>query len=271
MRKFLLPPLMILLLVACADTTSVLSVSDQPTRVAPQVRSEISSDVTVATTAHVLPAAYATVMGGTNNIWPHTGAHMRYQQVFLGSELDIEKIDGLCLRHDELFGGRQSTVHLTVKLGPTQMDNTNLSNVFDDNYSAPPTEVFSGDITIPATTGAGTINSFDFCIDFTTSYSHPAGNNLVVEFVNSNTTAVTHPKDACPVGAAGCTTRRVLAFNAAATTATLADNSGLIMSFFTADPEVKADCTEDRWVEYGFKNQGQCIRFVETEKDSRQY
>jgi len=62
-----------------------------------------------------------------------------------------------------------------------------------------------------------------------------------------------------------------MAFNAAATTATQADNSGLIMSFFTADPEVKVDCMEDRWVEYGFSNQGQCIRFVETEKDSRRF
>jgi len=272
MRKFLLPPLLILLLVACADTTSVVSVSDQASRISPTVRSDIASDVTVtAATAHVLPAAYANAMGEVNNIWPHTGAHMRYQQVFLGSELDIEKVDGLCLRHDELFGGRQSAVHLTVKLGPTQMDNTNLSTVFDDNYSAPPTEVFSGDITIPATTGAGTINSFDFCIDFTTSYSHPAGSNLIVEFVNSSATAVSHPKDACQVGAVGCTTRRVMAFNAAATTATQADNSGLIMSFFTADPEVKVDCMEDRWVEYGFSNQGQCIRFVETEKDSRRF
>ena len=28
--------------------------------------------------------------------------------------------------HDELFGGRLSSENLTVKLGPTQLDNTNL-------------------------------------------------------------------------------------------------------------------------------------------------
>jgi hypothetical protein len=210
------------------------------------------------------------MMGENNNIWPHTGAHMRYQQVFLGSELNVDKISGLCLRHDELFGGRQSNVTITVKLGPTQLDNTNLTNIFDDNYSAPPTEVFSGAITIPATTGPGTLDSFDFCIEFTTPYVHPAGSNLIVEFVNSSTTAVTHPKDACGAGSPGCTTRRILAFSTGATTATLADNSGLIMQFVTADPEEKVDCTEDRWLDYGFRNQGQCIRFVETEKDSRQ-
>jgi hypothetical protein len=266
MKKILLPPLLILLLVACADTTSVLSVSDP----SPRIKAGVSSDFTTSVaSAHVLPSAYAGVMGESNNIWPHTGAHMRYQQVFLGSELDIAKLDGLCLRHDELFGGRLSTENLTVKLGPTQMDNTNLSNTFDDNYSAPPTEVYSGQLVIPATTGAGTISSFDFCIEFTTPYVHPAGNNLIVEFINSNATSVSHPKDGCGVGAAGCTTRRVLAFSTSATTATFADNSGLVMSFFTADPQEKVDCIEDRWIDFGFKNQGQCIRFIETDKDSR--
>ena len=273
MRKFLLPPLMLLLLIACSDTTSIVSSGPSP-RVRADVSADVSSDLAIASvTPHVLPAAFASIMGGTNNIWPHSRGNMRYQQVFLGSELDIEKVDGLCLRHDELFGGRQSTDHLKIKLGPTQLDNTNLGMVFDDNYSAAPTVVFDGNVVIPATTGAGNVNMFDLCIDFTTSYVHPAGSNLIVEFSNSSalSTTVSHPKDACSSAETGCTTRKVVAFNATATTATLADNSGLIMSFFTADPTVKTDCTGDGWIEYGFKNQGQCIRFVETEKDSRQF
>ena len=273
MRKFLLPPLMLLLLIACSDTTSIVSSGGQSPRVRADVSADAPSDLTIASvTPHVLPAAYASIMGGTNNIWPHSRGNMRYQQVFLGSELDMEKVDGLCLRHDELFGGRQSTDHLKIKLGPTQLDNTNLGMVFDDNYSAAPTVVFDDNVVIPATTGAGNVNMFDLCIDFTTSYVHPAGSNLIVEFSNSSalSTTVSHPKDACSSSETGCTTRKVVAFNSTATTATLADNSGLIMSFFTADPTVKADCTGDGWIEYGFKNQGQCIRFVETEKDSRQ-
>lgn len=267
MKKLLLPPLLILLLIACADTTSIVAANDPM----PRQRAGLSADFTVAAAAaHVLPAAYASMMGETNNFWPHSRANMRYQQVFLGSELDIDKISGLCLRHDELFGGRAVTDHITIKLGPTQMDNTNLGNVFDENYSAPPTEVFSGDVAIPATTGAGTIDMFDLCIEFTTQYVHPAGSNLIVEFINTTARSLSHPKDACASDAATCTTRRVVAFSAAATTATLADNSGLIMSFVTADPEEKVDCTEDRWLDFGFRNQGQCIRFVETGKDSRQ-
>lgn len=35
------------------------------------------------------------------------------------------------------------------------------------------------------------------------------------------------------------------------------------------DPSTKNDCKNGGWDEYGFKNQGQCIRFVNTGKDSR--
>lgn len=35
------------------------------------------------------------------------------------------------------------------------------------------------------------------------------------------------------------------------------------------NPETKSDCKQGGWQEYSFKNQGQCIRFVNTGKDSR--
>lgn len=35
------------------------------------------------------------------------------------------------------------------------------------------------------------------------------------------------------------------------------------------DPTVKADCFDGGWEAFGFANQGQCVRFVETGKDSR--
>lgn len=37
----------------------------------------------------------------------------------------------------------------------------------------------------------------------------------------------------------------------------------------TNDPATKADCMKGGWEAFGFKNQGQCIRFVNTGKDSR--
>lgn len=38
---------------------------------------------------------------------------------------------------------------------------------------------------------------------------------------------------------------------------------------FDPAPMVKDDCKKGGWEEYGFKNQGQCIRFVQTGQDSR--
>lgn len=35
------------------------------------------------------------------------------------------------------------------------------------------------------------------------------------------------------------------------------------------NPQTKDDCKKGGWQQYGFKNQGQCVRFVETGKDSR--
>lgn len=36
------------------------------------------------------------------------------------------------------------------------------------------------------------------------------------------------------------------------------------------DAQTKDDCKDGGWADYGFANQGQCIRFIQTGKDSRQ-
>ncbi|KAB1187556.1 hypothetical protein GJR98_05725 [Haloferax sp. MBLA0077] len=39
--------------------------------------------------------------------------------------------------------------------------------------------------------------------------------------------------------------------------------------FDVGQPETKDDCKKGGWEDYHFKNQGQCVRYVETGKDSR--
>lgn len=34
-------------------------------------------------------------------------------------------------------------------------------------------------------------------------------------------------------------------------------------------PQTKDDCKKGGWEQYGFKNQGQCVRYIETGTDSR--
>ena len=182
----------------------------------------------------VLPNAYTFMMGNFNNRFPHAMHNMRYQQVFLGSELGgLRSVDGLCLRRDETARGTAQTQQLAIKLGPTLLDHNTLGPVFDGNYSAPPTDVFSGSVVLPASSGGGTPDDFYICIDFDRSYRHPAGSNVIVEVVNTSATSLGHFEDACnrTPAAPGCTTRRVYAMSATAVTATGVFNSGLIMKF----------------------------------------
>ena len=232
--------------------------------------------VTTATAPEaVVPSGYTSVMGETNNSFPHTQKNLRYQQVFLGSDLSDPTLVGVCLRRDDLFGGASVTQTLTIKLGPTSLDYTSLGTGFDANYSATPTEVFSGPVVVPASAGAGTPADFDFCIPFTQQYVHPAGSNLIVEVVNTSLTSTGQPRDACAGDAAACTTARAFAFSATADNAVLVSRGGLVMKFISPEPPppqepvTQDDCKKGKWADFGFRNQGQCIRFVETGFDSR--
>jgi hypothetical protein len=216
----------------------------------------------------VLPNAYTNMMGESANTFPHAFANMRYQQVFLGAELgDVTAVGGLCLRRDEIFGGPAGTQQLTVKLGPTQLNHLTLTPVFDANYSAAPTTVFSGDVDLPASSGGGTPDDFYISIEFTTPYLHPAGSNVIVEILNTSATSLIHFDDWC-VANVLCTTRRVFAFTTTAP-AGFTDATGLVMKFISANPRTAEECKDGGWERFGFKNQGQCVRFVQTGKDSR--
>lgn len=50
---------------------------------------------------------------------------------------------------------------------------------------------------------------------------------------------------------------------------TEASIEGMVVISVVNDPETKQDCKKGGYGDYGFKNQGQCVRFVETGKDSR--
>src|SRR5688572_32110559 len=123
------------LLVGCTDATSpALESADLGIK---SIFSPVAPEA-------VLPSAYATIMGNTNNNFPHAShRQMRYQQVFNGSDLVDPIIVSLCLRRDDVASSAARTKFLTIKLGPTALDYTNLRAALDSNYTAPPTVVFS--------------------------------------------------------------------------------------------------------------------------------
>jgi len=47
------------------------------------------------------------------------------------------------------------------------------------------------------------------------------------------------------------------------------DYVGVNLTITMASPTTKDDCKNGGWEQYGFRNQGQCVRFIETGKDSR--
>lgn len=181
----------------------------------------------------------------------------------------------MCLRKDDLFDGVAQTPPLEIKMGPTSLDYTNLTTSFDGNYSAPPTEVFSGDVNVPAAVGPGTPKDFDFCIPFTQQYVHTPGSNVIIEVVNTSATSIGQPRDACADTAPACTTSRAFAFSATAENAALVSGGGLVMKFQSPPPPApinpvnKDECKLGGWADFGFRNQGQCIKLIETGVDPR--
>lgn len=130
--------------------------------------------------------------------------------------------------------------------------------------------MFSDSATIPESSGRGTPDDFHLCIEFDTNYANPAGSNFIIEVVNNGPGAPSEYDDVFQqVGRLVCTTSGAVAFSATATSAAFVWDSGVIMKFVSGDPQGNDDCKDGGWEQYGFSDQGWCVRFVETGKDSR--
>ncbi len=190
----------------------------------------------------VLPAALATTLGIGNNVFPHSERNMRYQQVFLGSEIGgPHTFRELCLRTDDQRARLALVQQIALKLGPTNLNPTNIGTGFDANYSTPPTTVFSGNLNMPAT-GPGGLNDWKACMQFATPFNY-AGGNLIVEMINSSPSTPTRwSADFCGPDQAGCNTTRLWAHNASATTAQFVfRDQGLVMRLSTGVIPVDID------------------------------
>jgi len=192
-----------------------------------------SNAAPMASTGTVLPKAFTNTMGDGSNTYPQGRANMRYQQVFLGSEIGPSQTwTELCLRRDESAGGPAESQHITLIIGDTTLNQSNLGTNFDKNYRNKLSPVFDGTLNLPAYAGGGTPNSFNICMKFNRPINWGASStiNLIVEMINKSTSSQSHFEDFCSKPAASCTTSRAYAFSATASTAAFVDrNQGLIM------------------------------------------
>ena len=89
MKQFKLT-LLGMLLIGCTEPT--VPISSESALLRPRL------DVAAAANEAVFPAAYAALMGETNNSFPHSQRNLRYQQVFMGSDVVDSTLVGVCLR-----------------------------------------------------------------------------------------------------------------------------------------------------------------------------
>jgi len=189
----------------------------------------------------ILPAAWATTFGNTNNNIPMSWSPTRYQQVFLGSEIgNASKVFfSLGFRQDDAFAGyKGQIVDLEIKLGYTTYDHNSLTTNFNNNFNSgtPLTVLKRRSILLPDMPSSKPTNPATFFIqigfDIPFAYSYQQGRNLLIEIIqrgNSNNNSLfTYPLDA----ASGTTTSRLYASgNPNAATGTKGTGYGHIMEF----------------------------------------
>lgn len=182
--------------------------------------------------AQVLPRAYATQMGNSQNSFPFGRGNLRYQQVFLQSEAPSATYTGLAVRHGTYTGTNAGgTRTLTISLGHTANSLSGMSTTFDNNFlSGTKRLVLSGNVNLPSRTGANTNpNAWAVNWPFRAPFVHASttGRNLLIEVVNRSTTNYNNYLDA----ASGGNTTRLYAATSSATTGTIGRGYGVIMRF----------------------------------------
>lgn len=213
-----------------------------------------------AASAAVFPTAYATQWGELANSFPLGTAQMRYQQVFLGSEVNGPiAVAGLGFREDEQ-GNRASggVADVTVKLGLTTFDHTTLglTSSFDGNFDlGGSTTVLDGQVNLPALTGQNT-NLATFAAqlpcDAPFVLAPAPGQNFLLEIVNRSSTNSGF-YDKVNGNASTGTTTRIWATSAGASAATRGiPNDGLVVCLLP----VGGGCAPPAFATFGVGCQG---------------
>jgi len=144
----------------------------------------------IASAAVVVPGENELIEGGSQNNLPFKDYNGRYQQVYASSEFgsDPLSISAIAFRINDLSSGFLDTTftNMTVNLSTSANTAGSLSSTFADNIGTDAQNVYSGDLILSGTGGAGP-NPFDVTITFQTAFVYnPAGGDLLLEIFNPN-------------------------------------------------------------------------------------
>jgi len=182
---------------------------------------------------HVLPANMATAFGGSGNSIPFTWSPLKYQQVFLGSDLPVPfTMAGLSLRQDDNGAGHRIVVDLEIAVGFTTKSPHTMSTTFAANFDVgPPMVVVPRSQVVFPDTPARPRDPSDFFMTIpwttTVAWTPAAGHNFLVQvtvYGNSHGGPWAYGLDATSTG-----TSRLYASPPTATTGALNVDYGLVM------------------------------------------
>lgn len=179
----------------------------------------------------VLPSAYVSKMGNSNNIYGVAYANQRYQQVYAGSQVGgVRVFTGHALRmRNAVYTGPSQT--LEIKLSSTSYSPSTLTTTFKTNITSTQTTVFKKK-TYKYPNMVSNTNPAKFLIRFKWDkpfiWTAKKGQNLLIEVLNSSSASGRYYADAA---SADSNVARLWGTGTTATTGSKGSNYGLITKF----------------------------------------
>ncbi len=184
---------------------------------------------------HVCPANMANSFGGSDNSIPFTWSPVRYQQVFLGSELPVAfSMAGISLRQDERGAAHGVTVDLEIAVGYTTKTPPTMSTTFAANFDSgapvivlPRAQIVFPDMPLPPTTPSDFFLTIPWPVAF--AWAPAPGRNFLIQVSVYGNSHGNQPWG-YPLDANGGTAR-LYGSGANAVTGKLEVGYGLVMGF----------------------------------------
>ena len=198
-------------------------------------------------TTVVVPNSNETADGHADNCLPwFCFPAVRYQQVYLGSEVGDGLITDINFRQDVVLGSAFTAVldNVTIVLSSTTADPDGLSTTFSANVGFGETVVFSGSLMLSSATSTAVPRPFDVSVALATPFPFDSstGLNLLIDITVPQTGVGSHLDYVSPPGDS---TSRVFCQNdpecLTTDTATFADSGGLVTQFVFDASEIFFD------------------------------
>lgn len=137
----------------------------------------------------VLPSAFTSASGNSNNSYPFGNGNMHYMQAHDRSDFPgATIIRGFELRNRLNNAQVAYSLPMTLRVGYTTLAANALGTTFANNWAAEPTTAFSGTLNVPAAVAQTDPNVWTVKIPFSTPVAYdPSKGNFLYEVVNTRT------------------------------------------------------------------------------------